>query len=84
MISDQSAKPMERTMTKPKRRKKPSRPHYQVHRRSRRKKPSMGTRFVLRPVVDALKNIRQKIPSEQSFPKLQNSTTTKTEQNDDQ
>ena len=62
-------------MTKPKSRRKPSRPHYHVHRRPRCKKSPRITRFVPLPMACALKNIREKRHLNRSFPKLQNSIT---------
>ena len=65
-------------MTKPKSRRKPSRPHYHVHRRPRCKKSPRITRFVPPPLAYALKDIREKKHHKRSFPKLEDSITNNT------
>jgi hypothetical protein len=62
-------------MTKSKSRRKPSRPHYHVHRRPGRKKSHGIRRFVPPPMAYARKGIREKRHPKRSFPKVQDSIT---------
>ena len=60
-------------MTKSRIQKKPSRPHYHVHRRPRCKKSPGIRRFVPLPMAYALKDIREKRQPKLSFPKSHDS-----------
>jgi len=60
-------------MKKHKNRKKPSRPHYQVHRRPTRRKSPGSIWFAPPPIADAPKSFREKSNPERSFPKSQDS-----------
>ena len=59
-------------MTNPKSLKKPSKPHYHVHRRSTHRKSPWSMRFVP-PIAGVLTGIKAKRYPKRSFPKSQDS-----------